>query len=146
MRILSVLAVIACVLLSGCTQDRNYTVEHDRLVVATLEAIVEEANVKFGDIKRHDCEVKGGRQTLLTAPYKGEISKLEATIDSTAENSTCPALKVRITTGEVMPTEHKDWADRIHEVALLKLTAKTHGAESKPTSLPAPKPAEAEKK
>jgi hypothetical protein len=126
---------VSVLLLSGCTSDCSYTVDHERLVGAAMEAIAEEAHVKFGDITRNDCEEKGGKMTILTATYI-DYSKLKVIIDSSEENCKVPALKVQIKTGDVLPEQHGDFENRLHEMVLLKLRARKHGEESKPTALP----------
>ncbi|HYG77845.1 MAG TPA: hypothetical protein VEK08_22760 [Planctomycetota bacterium] len=131
----TLLALVCFLFLSGWGHtSRAYTVTHERLVEAALQALSEEAFVKIGDIEQCDESNKNGKVTLLKAPYI-HYSKIEVRIDS-RDSDSCPKLKVKITTNTVFFTRHKEWEQRIHELTLLKLRARQHGLESKPTALP----------
>jgi hypothetical protein len=128
-------AGLAVLLLAGCSTEREYSVPHDRMVAATVDAICDEANVKPGDVKREEIDEKGGHVTVLSAPYKRE-SRIECKVDSREKNATQPALEVRIVSNEKLFTRHKEWEWRIHEVVQRKLTARAHREESEPTAMP----------
>jgi len=140
-------AAISVILLAGCTTSRQYLASHDRLVEAGVYAISVEAAVKPEQVKRTDREEKGGRLTVLEAPYI-EYSRIQVFIDSRGEYASAPELGVLITTDKDKGfyTRHKDMEERVHELAVLNLRARQHGAESKPTSLPPATPKAAEPK
>ena len=119
--------------LSGCSTDRRYTVTHDRVTEAAIAAISEEAYVRPDEIQRTDCE--DGKLTILKAPYNN-YSKIETKIDSRDAEKKNPELLVNITTNDIALTRHKEWEQRIHEIVRMKLMGRSHGAASKPTSLP----------
>lgn len=137
------LAALSAVLLSATSiaaTSRAYTVTHDRLVEAAAQAIADEAHVKAAEIKRAESEAEGGRVTELEAPYI-TYSKIKATVDSRPKKGDAPELRVEITTNKELHTRHKEWEQRVHELVLLKLKARKHGDEAKPTSLPPAAPA-----
>ena len=123
--------------LSGST-DRNYTTEFERIVRAATEAIEEEAHVNRDQIERTDfgegCSC-GSQLTYLRAPYI-DFSWIKVKIDGRGKDSCAPELSVTITTDKTFFTRHKEYEQRIHELVLLKLNAKQHGEESKPSMLP----------
>jgi hypothetical protein len=129
----TVLASLIC--LSGCSTDQRYGTNHETLVRAATIAVADEAHVQPADIKRTDTEEKGGVLTVLEAPYI-EYSRIETKIDSRDENCKYPELEVRIVSNRVLYTRHKEWEQRIQERVLQELRARSHGEESKPTSLP----------
>lgn len=124
-----------CVAVSTYAVERNYTVSHDQLVEAAIEAIAAEAHVYPSEITQSEVEKKGGRFTRLRSTYI-DYSRVQVDIDSTKGCSCTPLLKVQAHTDKIMNTEHKEWEQRIHEVVTQKLMARSHGEESKPTSLP----------
>jgi hypothetical protein len=127
-------------MLSGCSTNQRYSsLSHERLVSAAIEAVSQEANVAPGEIKRTDLEEKGGVITVLESPYI-QYSRIETKVDSTEERASCPRLEVRIVTNDVLYTRHKEWEHRIQELVCLKLRARKHGHESKPTALPTLEP------
>jgi len=138
MRQLQFLPVVALLFLMGCnSNDKHYTVSHEQLVQAAIEAIADEAHVKPEEITRTDHGEKCGTVTRLESAYI-EYSQIRADIRS---GDCTPELEVQGSTDKVFWTRHKDWEQRLHEVVVLKLTAKAHGAESKPTALPTVQPA-----
>lgn len=139
MRFFMGLALASAVLLTGCSTDREYKITHDRVVGATVATLMDEANVKRGEIKLVEAQEKGGRVTVIACPYKRE-SRVECKVDSTDERKNSPELQVRVVTNEKFYTRHKEWEWRLQEVVAAKLRAKDHGDESKPSSLPMEKP------
>lgn len=122
--------------IAGST-DRNYITEYDRLVRAATEAVEEEAHVDASQIERTDdgggCSCGG--VTYLKAPYI-DFSWIKVKIDGRGKDSCAPELSVTITTDKTFFTRHKEYEQRVHELVLLKLSSKKHGAESIPPSLP----------
>lgn len=139
------LALFCALLLPACTTEREYSVSHERLVDAAMQALVDETRIGAGEIKRSDSEPKGGKLTILEAPYV-TYSRVKIEIDSSDEHSKMPELQVKVSTGKIAWTRHKDLEQRIHESVALKLRAKKHGDESKPTALPAKTPVPAPEK
>ena len=138
MRLLTV-ATISCglALLSGCSTDRHYRpTGHECVISATIRAIAEEAHVPEETIQRTDSD--DGLVTTLNSPYI-QYSNIEAKIDS-RKDANAPELGIVITTGEILINRHKEWEQRIHELVRLKMLARPHGEESKPSSLPRKKP------
>lgn len=129
----SVLVVV--VVAAGCTTSRGFKLTHERLVEAAARVIASEAQVMPQEIKRTDREEKGGKLTLLTAPYT-QYSKIEVMVDSRAEHADDPLLKVKITTGDFPYSRHKTWEARVQELVERELESRPHGAEAKPTALP----------
>ncbi len=140
MRILACITVLTllCVL-AGCSTDRRYTVAHERMTIAAMQAISDEASVRMDEIQRNDREEDGGRLTVLRAPYV-EYSKVEATIDSRGKHCNTPELEVVVSTDKILFTRHKEWEERLQRLVELKLKARPHGEESKPSALPPVKP------
>jgi hypothetical protein len=137
MRLLSIaLLAVSLAMLSGCSTDRHYTTGHECVISATIRAIAEEGHIDESRIERTDSE--GGLVTTLKAPYI-QYSNIEAKIDS-RKYANAPELGVVVTTGEVLINRHKEWEQRIHEIVRLKMLARPHGHESRPTSLPQVKP------
>jgi hypothetical protein len=134
------IAIVCPLILTSCTTDRDFCVSHERLVDAAIQAISEETRVAPGDIKRTETSEKGGMRTVLVAPYI-TYSCIKVEVDSTDEHCKCPELQVKVTTDKILWTRHKDFEDRIHEIVALKLRARKHGDESKPTALPTKAPA-----
>jgi len=123
-------ATIACtfvflLLLSGCSTDRNYTVTHERMTTAAIQAIAEEANVHESDVVRTDRDDKDGKVTYLEAPYI-DYSRIKASIDSRGKDSAMPVFGVTITTDKYLYSRHKEWEERIHELVFLKLREKKY--------------------
>lgn len=139
MRFVSFCALALVVVLSGCSTDREYHITHDQMIDAAVAAICEEGNVAPDAVKRSEISEKGGRLTTLTAPYKHE-SRVECKVDTREKHSAVPNLEIRVVTSKDFYTRHKEWEWRMHEVVAQKLKAKSHGAESKPSSLPQQKP------
>jgi len=117
---LSVVMLCALVVLSGCSTDRSYTVTHERMTTAAIQAIADEAHVHESDIVRTDRDDKDGKLTYLEAPYI-DYSKIKARIDSRGKDSCMPEFSVSITTDKVLFTRHQEWEARIHELVFLKL-------------------------
>lgn len=139
MRFASLCAIALMVVLSGCSTDREYKITHDQMIDAAVAAICEEGNVTPDAVKRAEISEKGGRLTTLTAPYKHE-SRIECKVDTREKHTAVPNLEIRVVTGKDFYTRHKEWEWRVHEVVEQKLKARSHGAESKPSSLPQQKP------
>jgi len=139
MRFVSLCVFALVAVLSGCSTDREYKITHDQMIDAAVAAICEEANVRPDAVKRIEISEKGGRLTTLSAPYKHE-SRVECKVDTREKFSASPNLEIRVVTNEKLYTRHKEWEWRMHEVVEQKLKAKSHGAESKPSSLPQQKP------
>jgi hypothetical protein len=116
----SIVVLFALLVFSGCSTDRNYTVTHERMTTAALQAISEEAHVHENDIVRTDREEDGGQVTYLEAPYI-DYSKIKARIDSRGKDSCMPEFSVTITTDKYLYSRHKEWEQRIHELVFLKL-------------------------
>ena len=129
----------ALLLLAGCSTNQRHTISHERMVQAAIYAVVDEAHVHPDQITRTDSAEEGGTLTVLESAYK-QYSKIEARIDSREKHSSCPELQVRITSDGPFYTRHKEWEQRIQEVVCLKINAKQHGEESKPTALPPAEP------
>jgi hypothetical protein len=130
----------SAVLLAGCSTDRSYTVTHERMTTAAIQAISEEAHVQSADVVRTDRDEKGGRVTYLEAPYI-DYSKIKARVDSRGKDSCIPEFSVSITTDKVLFTRHQEWEQRIHELVFLKLRERKYVlsdpvAEGEPASKP----------
>jgi hypothetical protein len=139
MRTLLCLALPAVLVLSGCSTDRRYTytgspVAHDQLVRAAEQAISEESRVSLDKIEQSEKSEGAGRLTTLNAPYN-IYSHIRVEVDSRKDCDN-PELLVQISTDKILWTRHKEWEQRIHEIVTMKLRGRTHGPESKPTSVP----------
>lgn len=121
MRTFLALSLVA-ILLSGCSTDRSYTVSHERMTTAAIQAIAEEAHVHENEVVRTDRDDKDGQLTYLECPYI-DYSRIRASIDSRAKDCTIPEFSVKITTDKHLYTRHKEWEERIHELVFLKLRA-----------------------
>ena len=128
----SMLAVIA--LFSGCSTRRVYDVPFERLVDAARDAIAAEARVEPAEVKRTDIEEKGGPVTILEAPYL-TYSRIQVAIDRREKKAEHPEVQVRVTTSKGFESRHMECEERVHELMALKLRARKHGEESKPTEL-----------
>jgi len=121
-------AMLCPLFLTSCTTEHEYAASHEQLVDAAIQAITDETRVPASGIKRSEMSEKGISHTILEAPY---ITYSAIKIDVADTD-----VHVKVTTDKILWTRHKDFEDRIHEIVALKLRAKSHGDESKPTTLP----------
>lgn len=128
-------AILCPLFLTSCTTERDYAASHDQLVDAAMQAIMDETRVPASGIKRSEMTEKGCSHTILEAPYI-TYSAIKVDVADTD-------VHVKVTSDKIAWTRHKDFEDRIHEIIALKLRAKIHGDESKPTALPMKTPAPA---
>ena len=91
---------------SGCSTDRSYTVTHEAMTKAAIDAIADEAHVHESDVVRTDRDDKDGKLTYLECPYI-EYSKIKARIDSRGKDSCMPEFSVSITTDKYLFTRHQ---------------------------------------
>ena len=138
MRSIIIFLPVALLALAGCSSDREFTVTHESLTQAAIEAISEEALVPPDKIQRVDEKGENGCATVLKAPYI-DYSKIKVIIDS-CNGQNPPNLEVRIVTGSFFYMRHLRYEDRFQELVLEKLLARAHGEESHPSSLPPPPP------
>jgi|GEM_PF-6687184 len=141
LRLLLLLSLCSMASMTFAT-ERQYVCDHDRLVDAVVQAIAQEAHVKPFDVKVTELEDKGMRITKLESCYI-QYSRIIVKIKSGAKYCGNPSLDVVIRTDEweIFHTRHREWEQRIHELALLKMRARTHREESRPTALPFAAPA-----
>jgi len=136
MRITAVLLTLCLAVPALAATSRQYLdVTHEGLVLATAKAISMEANVRPDAIERVDCDKNGGKVTILRSPYV-EYSRIEVMVESYGKYACAPRLKVKITTGEILHTRHKEPEWRVHEVVLDELCKAPSLAQTRPTSLP----------
>ena len=120
--------------LSGST-DRNYLTDFERVKEAAIQAVQEEAHVNRDQIKvTDDAACSCGHVSYVRAKYI-EFSCIKVKIDDRGKDSGMPEVSVTITTDTVFFTRHKEYEQRIHELVLMKLKARTHGDESRVTML-----------
>ena len=127
---------LALMALSGCSTDCQYcSPGHELAVGAARAALADEAYAMPEDITRTDRSTPTGCVTTLRAPYI-DYSNIRVTVDSRGDRANSPEVKVHVATDEILFTRHRDWECRVQELALLNLSARTHGFESAPTALP----------
>ena len=136
--ILSAFLCSTILLIAGCSTDRPYSADHEKVVKAARGAIRDEARISDEVIKRTDETLPNGVDvTRLKAPYT-EYSKVLVTVKSGMKEGPDPLLQAEVTTDEILYTRHKEKEKRLLEVVDLKLRGKRYNNQNLPTKKEAP--------
>ena len=140
MRSLALLAIVL-VTPAAFAESSRFTADYERVVAAAKAALAEEAHVRPDKVVRSDEKHGDGKMvTKLSAPYSSWpnlAAKAEAQVSS-GGGKTATKVSVKVTTGDLLWSRHKEFEERV--LRLIGVKAGAHKLnDTSPTAEP-PKP------